>query len=296
MLQAWAPRGPARWPRSTSPRRWGRTGTNTPENPAASAARATWARWSKSVNRPGRRSVTPGRRAAPDVERARRQRPEDQSGAHDGSSRLPLRTSAARCHGQRLVVDPGADVDVGGEEAVHEEEVLLLLEQREPLVGQVRVQRAVELVAVRLHHAVGARARLVLEDACAPRRGASAAQSAARSVSTRNRTTSSGRSSSSRWCTVSGRGVPLLTRSRRSGSGVEVDRDRRRRLPRPPRPTTRPSRRRRRPRPSARRSSPKIDSEPASVGASAGVPLAVVDLDEGDVVEGQTRRATARGW
>ena len=77
-----------------------------PERPGPSA--------SKSVNRPGRRSVTPGgERRLPAPSRSRRQRPE----VLDGHG-APRRERGSWRAGQRRVVDPRLHVDVGGEEAV----------------------------------------------------------------------------------------------------------------------------------------------------------------------------------
>jgi len=61
-------------------------------------------------------------------------------------------------------VGPRVHVEVGGEEPVQEQEVLLQREQVDTLVGEVGMQRRVEVVAVRGDNSVRSRSRLDLED------------------------------------------------------------------------------------------------------------------------------------
>src|SRR5450631_4311913 len=130
----------------------------TPSKPASSAARATCTYSSNGENRPGRSSRT------------------EESNTGRGATRVGIvQTNSAivagsfgsdqlACRQDRAAVDPRLQVEVRGEEPVHQQELLLPGEELDALVGEVGVQREVEVVAVCLLDAFGAGPGLFLQD------------------------------------------------------------------------------------------------------------------------------------
>ncbi len=123
-----------------------------------------------------------------------------------------VRMRAAHGPGPAARVPPRCEIEVGGQEAVRVEELLLDVEQLEPVGVERRVQVAVERVAYAASTA--APDRLPGQDVADLVEVAGGPVGGPQRLREERGVTSSGRDSSRSVCTVIGRGVPLLTRSR----------------------------------------------------------------------------------